>query len=119
MFNQIKGKAKLKSQLPIEEVAKIISHKFLGGVEFGDRDLQIYDNVPALLIDQLLGLRIILHEYGETNESEGYILSLQPLIYPRGVEKEYVRLHSYLAEVLKIVLKDEPGITVEKYDGTY
>ena len=54
---------------------KIISVKFLGGAEFGDKELHIYDNVPTVFIEQLMGLKIILQEYGEEGKREGYILT--------------------------------------------
>ena len=64
----------IKSALPLEDVAEILSAHLLGGVRFVGRDEHIRDEVPAVYSSEyVLGCRFIL--LGEPDD-EGYYLQV-------------------------------------------
>ena len=65
---------KIKSDLPLEDVAEIVSAHLLGGVRFVGRDEHIRDEIPAVYSSEyVLGSRFVL--FGEPDE-DGYYLEV-------------------------------------------
>ena len=64
----------IKSELPLEDVAEIVSAHLLGGVQFTGRDQYVRDEVPAVYsAEYILGCRFLL--CGAPDE-EGYYLEV-------------------------------------------
>jgi len=64
----------IKSSLPLEDVATIVSAHLLGGVRFVGRDEHVRDEIPAVYSsDYVLGCRFLL--MGEPDD-EGYFLQV-------------------------------------------
>ncbi|MBN9386289.1 MAG: hypothetical protein J0H74_36355 [Chitinophagaceae bacterium] len=107
------GHVALKSDLSIEEVAKILSERLFGGLKFGGKEKEIYEEVPAIFIDpDILGFNIVLQGYPGINEEIGYSLSILPNIHLDGVTFKDISLDDYLIHLLKVVLKDVKEIIV-------
>ena len=101
----IVGYASLKSSLTIEEVGEILSNKVFGGLKFGGKELEIYEEVPAIFIQEpIMGLKIVLDGYSGFDEDSGFNLSVGPWLILEGFLREDVRIDNYLQQLLKALL---------------
>jgi len=111
------GFVSLKSNLEIEEVGDIISRKVFGGLKFGGKELEIYEEVPAIFISSsVLGLRAVLQGYKGFGEGEGYVLTISSNDNMRYEKREEFKLDYYLVTLLRSVLEDHNEITVLDVD---
>ena len=109
----ITGSVSIISSFNIEELGKVLTDKIFGGLEFGGRDLNIYDEVTAIFIESpIIGLKIILSGYSGYKKKTGFNLSLLPYLDFENVSNECVNLDNYLFHLLKTVLKDVEDIEV-------
>src|SRR5436190_22655901 len=109
----IVGYATLKSELTLEEVAGILSDNLFGGLEFGGKELEIHEEVPAVFLNQpILGLKVVLDGYSGFEEENHFTLSIGPWIPLPGIERTEVRIDYYLIELLKNQLKDFDSIKI-------
>jgi len=107
------GHVLLKSSLSLEEVGKILSDKIFGGLEFGGKDLEIHDEIPAIFIQSpVIGLKIILDGYSGFGDDQSFNLSISPWISIEHVEREDVRLDNYLFQLLQVELKGVEDIEI-------
>jgi hypothetical protein len=58
----------------LAELAEVLSTHLFGGVRFGGKEEQIRDEVPAVFIDHLLGMEIVLCGFGG---EKGYSLTFE------------------------------------------
>ena len=71
----------IKSPLDIESLGRIISERIAGGISFRGLDEYIYDEIPAIYINNILGCRLILLGYpGEA----GYNLKVVSQNFPHA-----------------------------------
>lgn len=110
------GYVTLKSDLSIEHVAEILSERIFGGLKFGGKEEAIYEEVPAIYISSLLGLRVVLSGYQGHGDDEGYCLSISPTIKLNELMPSEVQIDLYLVTVLKQALKDYEEIEVLDVD---
>jgi hypothetical protein len=111
------GYVTLKSNLEIEEVGNIISEKVFGGLGFGGKELEIYEEVPAIFISSsVLGLRVVLQGYKGFGEEEGYVLAISSNDTVEETEREEYKLDYYLVSLLRNVLEDHNEIKVLDVD---
>ncbi|MEP6750032.1 MAG: hypothetical protein ABJB86_19995 [Bacteroidota bacterium] len=109
----IVGYVSLKSVLTLEEVGKIISDRLFGSLEFGGKDLEIHEEIPAIFIQSpILGLKIVLDGYAGFDKNSGFNLSIAPCVDIIGVKYNDIRIDIYLFHLLKTALKDVPEIEV-------
>ena len=117
----IHGSVNFKSDLSIEEVGAIISTKVFSGVQFGGKENNIYEEVPAIYIDNLmLGFLFVIQGYSGIDNKFGFTLSITP-VFSIGSNKdinisEYidVNLDYYLYSLLEDRLKNIYDIKVIK-----
>ena len=99
------GEVTLISELPIEKVGDILGEQIFGGLKFGGKDRRIYDEVPAIFIENgLLGFSVILQEGVKDNR---YYLELIPMHHVKEcggstVKLSYYRFHC--TDLLKALL---------------
>jgi hypothetical protein len=109
----IVGYASFKSNLPIEEVGEILSDKIFGGLQFGGKELNICEEVPAIFIQSpIMGLQIVLQGYSGLLGNNHFDLSIIPLIELSGIEFEQVKIDIYLIELLRTSLEGIEDIVI-------
>jgi hypothetical protein len=115
----IYGNVNFKSDLSIKEVGSIIGEKIFSGATFGGKENNIYEEVPAIYIDNLmLGFLIVIQGYSGINHESGYWLNITPYFSITNNKKfinsiKYdVCLNTYLYALLDERLKDNPEIMV-------
>ena len=109
----IVGYASVQSHLSLEEVAELFSGKIFGGLAFGGKDLEIYEEVPAVFLDMpILGLRVVLSGYSGFEEDQNYTLSVSPWFNFDYAMQVDVRIDSYLTCLFNEVLKDMEDVKV-------
>ena len=109
----ILGYVSLKSNLTLEEVGKVLSDKVFGGLQFGGKDLDIHEEIPAIFIQApIMGLKIILEGYSGLEENNHFTLSVRPWMTLSEFEHEEVNLNQYLIALLKTSLKGETDILI-------
>ncbi|MDQ0227740.1 hypothetical protein [Metabacillus niabensis] len=90
------------SEEDIFGVAKIISEKLVGGIPFGGLEDYIYEEVPAVYINEnILGFELVIQGYGG---EDGYILELHPHpcnSRPDDAERVTIEITSYIASLLE------------------
>ncbi len=112
MIPYIMGYVGLKSDLTLESVGKILSEKVFGGLEFGGKDLDIHEEIPAIFIQStILGLQVVLDGYNASDEDQTFSLTIRPLRMS-DVQEERFRVDKYLASLIKYLLRDISEIVV-------
>jgi len=108
------GHVNMQSDLPIEEVGKEVSKILFGGLEFGGKELEICEEVPAIFIQSaILGLQVILQGTSGFDKINGYYLSITPLDnIVSDKKRSKFGLENYLYELLKVGLFETPDILV-------
>jgi hypothetical protein len=107
------GEVVLKSDLNIESVADILSERIFGGLKFGGKEKEIYEEVPAVFIEpDILGFNIVLQGYPGIDTETGYSLSILPNVHLDGVTFKSFSLDDYLTHLFKVLLKDIKEIIV-------
>jgi hypothetical protein len=89
----------------------------LGGAQFRGRQHNVCQEVPAVYIDHVFGLRVLLFGYSQTEDNRRYFLFLTPHIFPDDYEYQNVSLNYSLLQLLKIILKDKSELEFEEYLG--
>jgi hypothetical protein len=115
----IHGSVEFKSNLSIEEVGKIIGDQVFSGAIFEGREKYIYEEVPAIFIDNLmLGFLFVIQGYPGFNDQDGFSLNMTPYFSVannakfKRVEKFDVSLDNYLYALLKDRLRNYPHILI-------
>lgn len=109
----IKGNINFKSQLSIEDVAKTISNSLFGGAKFCGLEKCIYDEVPAVFIENgVLGLSVIIQGYEGIDSLQGYWLEIIPNHNIEGVEILEVNIDNYLNSLFKNLFSDDSRFTL-------
>lgn len=109
----IVGYVSMQSNLSLEAVASILSEKLFGGVEFGGKELEIHEEVPAVFLDiPILGMKVVFDGYSGFDDENHFTLSITPWNTFDGIEQVDVRIDNYLICLLKDVLKDTDSIEV-------
>lgn len=115
----IHGSVNFKSDLSLEEVGRIIGDKVFSGAVFGGKENSIYEEVPAIYIDNLmLGFLFVIQGYSGINHESGYWLNITPYFSITNNEKFKdaikfdVCLSTYLYALLEERLKEYPEIKV-------
>ncbi|GFR38657.1 hypothetical protein PRECH8_19530 [Insulibacter thermoxylanivorax] len=111
------GKVVMQSNLEIEEVGDILSQALFGGIKFVDKELSVYDEVPAMILSApILGFDVTLQGCKGFGEDEGYVLEIIPNAEIRDVDRETMNLDFHLTRLLMDVLKDHDQIKVLEID---
>ncbi len=109
----IVGYVSFKSELSLEKVGTILSQKLFGGLEFGGKELEIHEEVPAIFLDEpILGLKVVLDGYSGFEGENHFTLSISPWIPLPDIERMEVRIDDYLVEILKSQLDGTDSIKV-------
>lgn len=109
----IKGNINFKYQLSIEEVAKVISTSLFGGAPFCGLEKRIYDEVPAVFIENgVLGLSVIIQGYKGFDHLQGYWLEIIPNHNIQGFEITEVNIDKYLFSLFKSLFNDDSRFTL-------
>lgn len=115
----IHGNVNFRTDLTIEEVGKIIGDKVFSGAIFGGKEKYIYEEVPAIYIDNLmLGFLFVIQGYSGFEGEFGYALSMMPYFSVtdnekiKDVKKYEVSLDNYLYALLKERLQDHLEIQI-------
>ncbi|WP_052324287.1 hypothetical protein [Flavihumibacter sp. ZG627] len=109
----IVGYVSLKSELSLEELAVILSQKLFGGLEFGGKELEIHEEVPAIFLNEpILGLKVVLEGYSGFEDESHFTLSVSPWITLSDIERIDMRIDDYLVGLLKVQLKDIDSIKI-------
>jgi hypothetical protein len=91
---------RIYSEQPIESVAAELSDKLFAGVPFAEKELGLFDEVPAMrLRGNPLGLFIAIH--GQDGE---YVLVIKPT--PKALRKQdipHVDISDYVAELVRTI----------------
>ncbi|KNY30113.1 hypothetical protein [Pseudobacteroides cellulosolvens] len=113
----IKAIISFQSALCISEVGVYISSILFGGLKFEGMEKNIYDEVPAIFInDAILGLTIVLSGYNGFGENERYILEISPKnlklknIFQGQIELEEYNISDYIRKLLAYNLSDNNKI---------
>lgn len=110
----IKGTVIFQSNMILEEVGVLISKKMFGNLAFQGLDKRIYDEIPAIFIDnEILGLRIVLSGYSGYLENQRFVLDISPLGFSRklgNVEAQEVEISEYLKLLMQYYFKDDTHI---------
>jgi hypothetical protein len=113
----IKATISFQSTLSISEVGAYISPILFGGLKFEGLEKNIYDEVPAIFInDAILGLTIVLSGYNGFGENERYILEISPKnlklknIFKGEIELEEYNISNYIRNLLVYSLNDNDKI---------
>ncbi len=102
----ITGTANIKSNLTIEQIGEILSDKIFSGIPFEGKDLNIYDEVPAIFIkNDFLGFNIILQGYPLSESENGYWLEIIQNFKIAKAEYSEVSIDNYLKALLVEKLK--------------
>jgi hypothetical protein len=100
------------SKLDIEGVAAIISERLFGGAKFVGRERYIYDEVPAIFLEQpILGLRIVLQGFGG---DDGYFLEMRDT-RPLGLDLSSDEIRKsvvVLSQYVETLLEGNPELSV-------
>lgn len=111
----ITGSICMKSDLEIEELGEIISKHLFGGLKFGGKELEIYDEVPAITImDDILGVRIILDGYSGFEENTNFFLSILPSNFDIENNGSSIDVSNYIYTLLEYYFKDKDDIKLIK-----
>ncbi len=117
----VHGSVQFKSNLPIEKVGEIIGREVFSGVKFGGLEKCIYEEVPAIYIDNLmLGFLFVIQGYSGFDKDSGFSLDMTPYFSVKKldefseVEKYDVDLNNYLYALLTVRLKKHTEIQVVK-----
>ena len=115
----ISGVCALRSNLSLEEVAKIISDKIFGGLPFEGKEECIHEEIPAVFIKgPVLGLLVILSGYSGYDKDKCFVLYVQPwgdfdrYLFSNKIETERVNLDNYLYHLLDMELRGVEEIQV-------
>jgi hypothetical protein len=115
----IHGSVNFRSNLSIEEVGKIIGDKVFSGAVFSGKEKYIYEEVPAIYIDNLmLGFLFVIQGYSGINNENGYSLNMTPYFSIRSIGKYdvgdfiEVNMDYYLYALLTERLQDHPDIQI-------
>ena len=94
------AQVRIYSEESIESVAGLLSERLFGGVAFGDRELELFEDVPALrLLGTFLGLFVAIH--GQKGE---YVLLMQPTPQALRVQDaSHVDISDYVAELARAI----------------
>ncbi len=77
MIPYFTGFAYFQSELSLEEAAKIISDRILGGAKFGGADEDIHEEIPAVYVSEtILGFNIVLDGYSGFLPEQRFELSI-------------------------------------------
>lgn len=98
-IEHLKGSIVFESSLDIEELAELLSVKIFGNAKFGGLENNIYEEIPAVVINDFMGLCVAL--FGGRSE---YCLEISPENFKgtfRGFEKKRIDLSRYLRELMK------------------
>lgn len=75
----IHGIVGIRTNMPLDELATILSKQVCGGIEFGGKNRGLRDEIPAVVtLEPFLGLRLVL--WGDAGD---YGLSLE-MWHPQG-----------------------------------
>lgn len=114
------GTGIMKTNLSLEELAKIISDQLFGGKRFGGKERSIWEEVPAVFINEpILGLLVILGEGRSDEESRNcFVLKintwgdLDRYSYHNKIPEKRIRLDGYLYHLLKFGLRRFPEVEI-------
>ncbi len=119
----IHGSVKFRSNLEIEEVGRIISEKIFSGLAFGGKEENIYEEIPAIYINNLmLGFQFVIQGFSGLEKSDGFSLDMIPYFSIKKTDKfkntkSYdVNLNNYLYALLDTRLKGFSNIILEDPD---
>lgn len=112
------GSLNFDTSLSLEDLGRLVSDAMFCGLPFGGKDKHIYDEVPAIFIDnQPLGLKIVL----SGDEQYGYRLEVQSYFKQKGVRNERVYIDGFLFEFFKSYLElsdqDVGIIATKRYEN--
>lgn len=94
----------------LEELGQAISESLLGGVPFGGKEDYIREEIPAIYISQILGMRLILME---NDSGESYILTFQSLVHGNyGWPSVHLPIDDFMELAVKNALKPYRDIKV-------
>lgn len=106
------GSVEIQSSLSLEELGHQISEQLFAGVSFGGKELEIHEEVPALMIGiPVLGLKFVLEVYNHDG-CENYLFSVMPWITIEGYEYSEFLLDNYLCTLLKQVFAGNEIVTI-------
>ena len=109
---KIVGSVNIRSLLSLEEVGTILSGTIFGGQVFSGRDLDICEEIPAIIISPFLGMKVILQGYPGYNEEEGFNLTVSSWFALNGATYEQLDINDYVYHLLKTELKDYPELEI-------
>ncbi|MCY7836120.1 hypothetical protein MOB49_03180 [Bacillus haynesii] len=92
----------ITSNKDIDDLARIISVKLFGGIPFGGMEEQIYEEVPAVFIENpILGFQVVIQGFGG---EKGYTLEVRShpeIIEPDDADEIEVDITGYVSTLLE------------------
>ena len=104
----IRAYVDFESRLPLIEIAKLLSREIFAGIQFTGLNEGIWDEVPAMRLDQdFLGLRVVVG--GGADEKRSYTLEIEAADFPWSAipeahsQEAICDIFDYVRELLKRV----------------
>jgi hypothetical protein len=115
MINYFSGHIILRTEISIDQLAKVVSKALFGNIPFVKYDGGQYEGVQTYYIDHfILGLEILLQEAHKFEGAQQYVLKLSPNrsldLYPKNSTQ--INIDEYLRLVAKLSLSEYPDILV-------
>ncbi|PSL34900.1 hypothetical protein [Chitinophaga ginsengisoli] len=120
VMNEFYGACAMRTNLSLEELAVIIADQLFGGRRLGGREKSIYEEIPAVFInDPILGLLVVLSE-GKNDGRNGnwFVLHVSPwgdldrYCYRNRIFEKRIILDGYLYHLLKFGLQRYPQVEI-------
>lgn len=109
------GKVHLKTDLSIMELGELISKNILGGAKLGGLERYIYEEVPAIYVQNgLFGLSVILQGDSGINNKHGFCFEIRPAHSEGYKERETVNISGYLISLFKARLANKNIIIIDE-----
>lgn len=114
------GSCVMRTSLPLDKLAEIISAQLFGGKRFGGKERSIWEEIPAVYIEApILGLLVVLGEgRNDGGKLNCFVLDVSPwgdvtrYRYHNDIAKKRVRLEGYLYHLLKFGLRRFPEVEI-------
>jgi hypothetical protein len=106
------GEINLKTKLSILALGDVLSRAVFGGIKFRGLDEEIYDEIPAIYLEEnLFGFRIILQGFSENIDTNGFWLNIFPST-AIGEDFETINISNYIKNILINKLSNDIRIVI-------
>jgi hypothetical protein len=107
----LSGQTRMRSDLEIEELGRIISKEILGGIKMGGLEDKICEEIPAIYVEPtILGFFVKLQGTKGLEEDKCYSFEIEQITRWVKSESYLLPLDKYLLSVFEERLKNYPEI---------